>query len=88
MSGLAARLLALHELHLRGLLTDEQFARAKARVIGEDPAPAPPPAPPPPAPPPPAPAPPPKAAGTLNPVVPGVGLALGAASIANGGLGG
>jgi hypothetical protein len=85
MASLAARLLALHELHARGLLTDEEFALAKARVIAEGGPPA---APagqqPPPSPPPPPPAPPQK----LNPVVPGVGLALGAAAIANGGLGG
>ena len=88
MSSLAARLLALHQLHVRGLLTDEEFARAKAREIertapastrpsvhgpaaAAGTAPTPPPA---------------ATTRTLNPVVPGVGLALGAASIANGGL--
>jgi hypothetical protein len=81
VAGLAARLLDLHELHLRGLLTDDEFALAKQRVIAEaDPAPVPARQQPPPPPPPPAPP-------TLHPVVPGVGLALGAAA-AGGGLGG
>jgi hypothetical protein len=86
MAGLASRLLALKELHAVGILSDDEFARAKARLIADyeqaSPAPAAAAAPPPP--PPPAP---PKTP-TLNPVVPGVGLALGAAAIANGGLGG
>ena len=33
MATLAAKLLALYELHKRGLLTDDEFARAKAREI-------------------------------------------------------
>lgn len=85
---LSERLKALHDLYLRGLLTDAEFTLAKAREIEAagpvpDDAPAPlvpvPPVPPPPPVPPAAPP-------MLNPVVPGVGLALGAASIANGGL--
>ena len=78
MAGLAARLLALHELHTQGILTDDEFARAKQRLIAEHQEPPPPPPPPGQAAAPPA----------LNPVVPAVGLALGAAAVANGGLGG
>lgn len=87
MAGLASRLLALKELHAVGILSDDEFGRAKARLIADyeeaSPAPAAAAAAPPP-PPPPAPAPP----KTLNPVVPGVGLALGAAAVGAGGLGG
>lgn len=75
-STLAAKLLALHELHARGLLTDDEFARAKAaeiarssaapvRAAGQQAAP----------PPPGASVPPPVK--TLNPTIPGIGLALG-----------
>ena len=86
MPTLSSRLTALHELHVQGLLTDEQFTRAKSLVLaGEDP-PAPssaatpaPPFPNPPIPP---------NRPRLNPVVPGVGLALGAAAIGAGGFGG
>jgi hypothetical protein len=80
MPSLADRLAALAALHAKGMLSDAEFARAKARVIaqwdpasGESGAGAPPP--------PPEGAPP----KTLNPVVPGVGLALGSAA---GGFGG
>ncbi|HEX6888532.1 MAG TPA: hypothetical protein VF143_10550 [Candidatus Nanopelagicales bacterium] len=85
MASLASRLEGLGLLHGRGLLSAEEFARAKARVIaehGRDDAPSASATAPTPGGPPPAaaqPAPPP-----LNPVVPGVGLALGAA--ASGGL--
>ena len=84
---LSERLQGLYDLYRRGLLTDAEFTLAKAREIeaagpasppgAATPAPVPPVAaqPAPPAPPP-----------TLNPVVPGVGLALGAAAIASGGL--
>lgn len=85
---LSDQLLALHDLHVRGFLSDAEFSLAKARAIetadrrGAKPATPPPAVPPALAPVPgPPPMPPP-----LNPVVPGVGLALGAASIANGGL--
>lgn len=84
MAGLADRLLALHELHVKGLLSAEEFRRVKARVIAEHqdtaaaartvPAPQAQPEPPTPA--------------RLHPVVPGVGLALGAAAGAAGGYGG
>lgn len=86
MAGLASRLLALRELHTVGILTDDEFVKAKARLIADyEEAPEPTAAQPATAPPPPAPRP---TTPTLNPVVPGVGLALGAAAIANGGLGG
>ncbi len=87
---LSERLLALHDLHQRGFLTDAQFTLAKAREIeatgrtGVDPVPAPPlPVPVVSAPPP---MPPPAPTPVLKPVIPGVGLALGAAAAANGGL--
>jgi hypothetical protein len=86
MASLATRLEGLGQLHGQGLLSAEEFARAKARVIAEHgrddaqpaPAAAATPAGPAPGAAPPAPKP-------LNPVVPGVGLALGAAA-AGGGL--
>ena len=87
MAGLASRLLALKELHVVGILSDDEFGRAKARLIADCEEAAPAPAADAPVPPPPRPPAPPQAP-TLNPVVPGVGLALGAAAIANGGLGG
>ena len=79
MRSLADRLIALNDLRVRGYLTEVEFALAKARILAaEEPAtatdpgsgPVPPPPPPPPT--------------TLNPVVPAVGLGLGAA----GGFGG
>ena len=87
MATLAAKLLALYELHKRGLLTDDEFARAKAHEIATadqvpvrrsgQPAPGQPA-------PRPAPGMPPK---TLNPVVPAIVLSLGAANAAGGGGG-
>ena len=87
MATLAAKLLALFELHKRGLLTDDEFARAKAREIAAagqvavrrsgQPAPGQPA-------PRPTPGMPPK---TLNPVVPAIVLSLGAANAAGGGGG-
>ena len=77
MRSLADRLIALNDLRVRGYLTEVEFALAKARILAaEEPAhdpgsgPVPPP--------------PPVAPKTLNPVVPAVGLGLGAA----GGFGG
>lgn len=85
MPTLTEKLIALNELHERGLLTDDEFRRAKARVIAEEPSrPAPSAARPPATTPPPAP----PQQQTLNPVVPGVGLSLGAATIAAGGMAG
>lgn len=88
MATLAAKLLALYELHKRGLLTDDEFARAKAREIAAARQVAVrrsgPPAPGQPAPRP-APFMPPK---TLNPVVPAVVISLGAAGAAGAGGGG
>ena len=86
MSTLAAKLLALHTLHQRGLLTDEEFAFAKRREIANatqvpvrrDPPPA--------TRPPAATAPPGMPPKTLNPVVPAVVISLGAAGV-GGGLG-
>ena len=78
---LSERLELLHELHVRGRLTDAEFTTAKARVIAEAgeavsastnaviPTPPPPPVPP---------LPPPVRPKTLHPVVPGVGIALAA----------
>ena len=83
MATLAAKLLALYELHKRGLLTDDEFARAKAREIAAArqvavrPAGRP-------VPRTPAPGMPPK---TLSPVVPAIVLSLGAANAAGGGGG-
>lgn len=83
MPTLSSRLRALHELHVRGLLTDEEFTRAKALVIAAEPAgcgssgpgarPTAPPTP--------------SGPRVVHPVVPGVGLALGAAGAGGGGLG-
>lgn len=85
MPTLAERLLALSELHTRGLLTDDEFRRAKARVIAEEPSRSAQPAATAPTPASPAAAP---RGRTLSPVVPGVGLALGAGAIAGGGMAG
>lgn len=76
MPSMADRLVALAQLRDAGVLTDVEFGVAKAKVIaeGESVLPALPSVPPPPGAP----------INTLHPVVPGVGLALGAA----GGLGG
>lgn len=79
MRSLADRLIALNDLRVRGYLTEVEFALAKARILAEEPAPAPDPGSGPVAPPPP-----PSPPTTLNPVVPAVGLGLGAA----GGFGG
>ena len=76
MTTLTSQLQALHDLHLAGMLTDEQFTRAKALLLAKHPtdaetrpgpAPGPPPSPP-----------------VVRPVVPGVGLALGAAAVSGG----
>lgn len=70
MPSMADRLVALARLRDAGVLTEVEFGVAKAKVIaeGEPGPPAVPSAPPPPGSPP----------KTLHPVVPGVGLALGA----------
>lgn len=79
---LSDRLAALNDLRLRGLLTEAEFTLAKARVIEAEGASSPISAPAVP------PASPPSQAAPLppRPVTPGVGLALGSASVANGGL--
>ena len=75
MPTLSSQLQALHELLVAGLLTDAQFTRAKAILLAKDPAvstaepaavtPSPPI---------------PSRPSVVRPVVPGVGLALGAAA--------
>ena len=78
MTTLTSQLQALHDLHLAGMLTDEQFTRAKALLLAKHPteaetrpgpAPGPPPRPP-----------------VVRPVGPGVGLALVALSLFGGAL--
>jgi hypothetical protein len=86
MESLADRLIALHDLHVRGLLTDLEFALLKAREIERFPAPSRPPAAGAPASAAPAGTQDGKPRRTLNPVVPAVGLGLAAGAIAAGGL--
>ena len=80
MTTLTSQLQALHELHVAGMLTDEQFTRAKTLILvkdltgvgpgpGADPSP---------------PLRPPPSPSVVRPVVPGVGLALGAAAVGGG----